>query len=121
MKLSGYVLCFLLSLLCFSCASGGTELRALYVPGVYEGMGEGYFGPVIVEVEVGSDAIIQVDVLQYSDTPGIGTQAFEELAGAVVDANSSDVDIVSGASYSSRGFLDAVEDALQKAALTQSE
>jgi fumarate reductase flavoprotein subunit len=113
-KLSGSVLCLLLF---FSCASGGGGLDPLYAPGFYEGRGEGYYGPVIVEVELSANTIVQVDLLQHSDTPGIGAQAFEELAGAVVDANSTDVDLVSGASHSSRGFLDAVEDALQKAAL----
>jgi uncharacterized protein with FMN-binding domain len=107
----------LLPLLFFSCAGGGAPLKALYVSGVYEGRGEGYFGPVILEVTVSPSEILQIDVLQYSDTQGIGTAAFDELSELVIEANSTDVDIVSGASYSSRGFLEAVEDALKKAAL----
>lgn len=107
----------LVPVLFLSCAGGGGALKALYTPGVYEGRGEGYFGPVILEVTVSSGAIIQIDVLQYSDTQGIGTAAFDELTASVLDANAADVDIVAGASYSSRGFLDALEDALRKAAL----
>ncbi|MDR1429287.1 MAG: FMN-binding protein [Spirochaetaceae bacterium] len=107
----------LLAFVFFSCAGNSAGLKALYTPGVYEGNGEGYFGPVILEVTVSSGAIVQIDVLQYSDTQGIGTTAFDELTVSVIDANSVDVDIVAGASYSSRGFLDAVEDALQKAVL----
>jgi uncharacterized protein with FMN-binding domain len=106
---------FVLLPLFFSCAT--TPPKALYVSGVYEGRGEGYLGPVILEVTVSSGEILQIDVLQYSDTQGIGTAAFDELNGLVIDANSTDVDIVAGASYSSRGFLEAVEDALKKAAL----
>ncbi|MDR0389642.1 MAG: FMN-binding protein [Spirochaetaceae bacterium] len=106
-----------LPVLFFSCAGGGAGLKDLYVPGIYEGIGEGYFGPVVLEVTVSPGAIIQIDVLQYSDTLGIGTAAFDELTNMILDANSTDVDIVAGASYSSRGFLEAVENALQKASL----
>jgi fumarate reductase flavoprotein subunit len=111
------MLAFFVLALFVSCAGGGERLKALYTPGAYEGSGEGYFGPVILEVTVNSGAIVQIDVVQHSDTQGIGTTAFDELTVMVLDANSVDVDIVAGASYSSRGFLEAVEDALQKAAL----
>lgn len=101
-----------LALAATSCA--GTS-RALYAAGSYEGFGEGHGGEIRVSVTVAGNRIERIRVLSQNETPMIGDAAIEALTEAVVDANSTNVDAVSGASETSAGFLYAVDDALSKA------
>lgn len=80
--------------------------------GVYTGSGDGYNGPIEVEVTVENGEITNVDVLSHEDSPGISDPAFEEVPAAIVDNNSTEVDTVSGATFSSEGIMAAVNNAL---------
>ena len=111
-------LCVAFLILSASCASApyaSKSVLVLYNAGTYEGTGEGYTGPILLRVTVSSQAITDIEVLGHTETPGLGSVAIEELSDTVIDANSTDVDGISGASASSNGFLSAVEDALLKA------
>jgi len=98
-----------------SCAGGA---KSSYAAGTYEGVGEGHGGKIRVEVTVGASKIEKVVVLEQDETPMLGDAAMEELAKAVVAANTAKVDAIAGASESSAGFLAAVEDALAKAGVS---
>ncbi len=87
------------------------ELPAL-AEGVYRGAAEGYGGELSVEVTVEDGTIAAIDVTEHSETPGIGDTAMEQLIEAVLDAQSLDVDTVSGATVTTTGFLTAVQNAL---------
>ena len=97
-------------------ACGGTD--AGEVGGnaeVITGTGEGYNGPIIVEMTVEDDTILSIEVIESSETEGIATPAFEEITEEVVSSQSTDgVDMVSGATGSSTGVLEAIEDALSQ-------
>jgi fumarate reductase flavoprotein subunit len=98
--------------------TGGTESASntgVYVPGTYEGSGEGYEGTIKVSVTVNENKIIRIEVVEHTETPGFSTAAFEGLIEEILDVNSAEVDALSGASETSAGFLDAVEKALEKA------
>jgi uncharacterized protein with FMN-binding domain len=95
--------------------SGAASVGGLYTPGVYEGTGEGYEGPITVAVRVDETKIVRIEVMEHEETPGFSTAAFEELIGAIIATNSTEVDALSGASETSGGFLEAVENALEKA------
>ena len=82
------------------------------VDGTYTGEGEGFGGPIEVEVTVADGKITTVDILSQSETEGVSDPAIEEIPAAIVQNNSTDVDTVSGASHSSQGIIDAVNDAL---------
>ena len=56
-----------------------------------------------------------IDVLEQSETPDIGGKALETLPQAVLDAQSVDVDAVSGATTTSNAFFTAVSEALSQA------
>ncbi len=43
------------------------------------------------------------------------TEAIEEIPGKIISSQSTSVDVVSGASYTSKGIINAVNDALSKA------
>jgi uncharacterized protein with FMN-binding domain len=100
-----------------ACAGGGNQGPPIYKPGVYRGEGEGEYGPVRLAVTVSARNITGIEVLEHGETPGLGTAAFEELTRKIIAANSLDLDALSGASGSSRGFLEAVEAALALARL----
>ena len=57
-------------------------------------------------------AISDVQVLSHSETLGISDPAIEQIPAAIVAANSADVDIVSGATNTSRGIIAAVKNAM---------
>ena len=76
------------------------------------GKGTGIDGEVIVEVKADANTIYEVTVLQQNETPGIGSVAVEKLPGAIVEANSIEVDGISGATVSSTAIKTAVREAL---------
>ncbi|MBQ8082364.1 MAG: FAD-binding protein, partial [Clostridia bacterium] len=84
--------------------------------GVYTGSGAGLNGAVKVEVTVADGKLTDVKVVEHSETPGISDPAIAQLPQAIVDAQSADVDVVAGATFTSNGIKEAV-----KAALGESE
>lgn len=82
--------------------------------GTYSGTGEGYGGAITVEVEVSGGRVTAVTVVRHGETSGIGDRAFGPLTNRLIEAQSLDVEAVSGATATSRGFLAAVENALDE-------
>lgn len=80
--------------------------------GVHIGKADGFGGPLTVQVTVAGGSITKVEILENSETPFIAGNAFEQLPGAIIAAQSWEVDVVSGATYTSKAVLSAVEDAL---------
>jgi fumarate reductase flavoprotein subunit len=101
--------------LLLACAGSALVREAGFVPGIYEGSGRGYRGPVRVQVELSPAGIEDIVITSHRDSAYPGAAAMEELLELVLEYGSTDLDAVSGASFSSRGFLEAVDDALQKA------
>jgi fumarate reductase flavoprotein subunit len=97
------------------CLGSGFIREVGYTPGTYEGTGNGYRGPIHVEVEVSNAGIEDITITGHSEVAYPGGAAMEELLELILETGSTDLDAVSGASFSSAGFLEAVEDALGKA------
>ena len=68
-----------------------------------EGKGNGFGGLITVTVTRKDGKITDVKAIGDQETQGIGSQAIEQLPQAIVKANSTDVDNVSGATFSSQG------------------
>ena len=98
-------------------AAAAADSESLYADGVYEGTGNGNGGEVKVNVTVENGKISDI-VLQegHSETPGIYEMAVDQVIPAIIEAQSTEVDSASGASMTSAGIREAVEDALSKAA-----
>ncbi len=77
-----------------------------------QGKGTGIDGEVVVEVKADANTIYEVNVLQQNETPGIGSVAVEKLPGAIVAANSLEVDGITGATVTSTAIKAAVTEAL---------
>ncbi|EHL06117.1 FMN-binding domain protein [Desulfitobacterium hafniense DP7] len=87
-----------------------------YKDGTYEGVSpNGIHGEIAVAVEIADGKIADVKVTSHGETEGIGTLAVEQLPGKIVEAQSTEVDGVSGASVSSAAIKEAINDALTKA------
>ena len=83
--------------------------------GVYEGEAEGYNGPLKLEVEFDSEKIADIKVKESTETDKVGTPAFDIVIEDIINANGSGVDIVSGATVTSNSIKQAVNDAAEKA------
>lgn len=85
----------------------------------YTGTGEGYGGEMTVEVFLDEGEIVDIKVIEHQETDDFALPAFEDLTEAVIEAQSTDVDLISGATASSEGFLAAVDAALAQADPTE--
>ena len=82
--------------------------------GVFTGTAQGYGGPVTTQVTVENGYITAVEVVEHSgETEAYFSQA-EPLTEAVVEAQTTAVDAVSGATFSSAGILNGATEALQQ-------
>ena len=97
------------------CLGSGSARELVYLPGTYEGTGRGYRGPIHVQVQVSLAGIEGIIITGHAEGPYPGGGAIEELLEYVLETGSTDLDAVSGATFSSRGFLEAVDDALRQA------
>ncbi|MFX3618671.1 MAG: NAD(P)H-dependent oxidoreductase [Sporolactobacillus sp.] len=79
----------------------------------------GIGGEVVVRVTVDDDKIKAIEVLKQSESGDVGAEVFQRLPQHMIDQNTYDVDVVSGASASSNALKDAVKDALNKVKITQ--
>lgn len=86
-----------------------------YTMGTYEGVGKGQHGEIHVTVTTDAYNILSVDIIEEFEMPEISKAVYDTIAKEVVKKNSVNVATVSGASFTSRGVLEAIEDALEKA------
>lgn len=85
--------------------------------GVFTGYGTGFRGmDVEVNVTLTDGMIIEIDIIEYGATsPNHGTDfkaAADQMAQDIIDAQSTDIDTISGATYTTSGLQEAVDDAL---------
>jgi len=88
-----------------------------YRDGTYYGSGTGFAGTVTVKVVISGGKIASIDVTSHSDGTSYMNQASALLA-SIIATQSTNVDTVSGATYSSVGLIEAVRNALAQAAIS---
>ncbi|MDW8802212.1 4Fe-4S binding protein [Clostridium sp. A1-XYC3] len=86
-----------------------------YKDGTYEGTGRGYRPNLKVSVTIKNDKITDVQILSNNETPRYTTIPFDTIPKEIIDSQSTDVDTISGATRTSNGIMEAVEDALSQA------
>lgn len=87
----------------------------LYADGVYIGEATGYGGTMKVEVTIEDGRITSITMISEKDDSPYITVA-KRLMGIVVTQQNTEVDTISGATYSSKGVIASIEDALSQAA-----
>lgn len=91
------------------------ESTSKYKDGTYSGSASGFAGALQVNVQILKDVITSITITSHSDTPGFADRAIEEIPSKIISSQSTSVDVVSGATYTSKGIINAVNDALNKA------
>ena len=108
-KKIGAMLC-IIALLTLTAACNDEDTTEAGEPEVLTGVGNGYGGEIEAEVE--GDEILNVVITEHSESEGIADPAFDRVPDAIVEAQTTEVDTVSGATETSEGIIEAVEDAL---------
>jgi len=79
---------------------------------VYEGVSMGYRGPIVLQVRLSGGDITEITIVDSAEDPFVGGRAMEELIDMVIEYNSVDIDVISGATATSKGFLEAARNAI---------
>ena len=116
MKTKTYSLLLAVFFMLTACLGPASMREPGHATGFYEGSGRGLRGAINVRLEVSGGEIVDIEIIEHRESAFPGLAAMEELLEMVLETGSTDLDAISGASYSSRGFLEAVENALGKAA-----
>lgn len=117
-KFKKALLLLLSALMVFSiigCGKTQKSGKGTFKPGTYTGEGEGIHGKIQVEVTVDENKITAVKVLKHDETPGVSDLALKKIPEDIVKYQSIGVDTIAGATVSSKGVLEAVKKALEKA------
>ena len=91
-----------------------------YKDGTYQGSGTGFGGTITVQVTVSGGKITAVDILSASGETGSYFASAQGVVSKVLSSQSPNVDAVSGATYSSNGIIQAVQNALSQAGKSDS-
>lgn len=103
-------------LLALGCVTGCSNKESgTYTPGTYTGEGQGFGGTVKVTITTDADKITDVTIEGENETPNIGGAALEQLANAIKEKQSSEIDVVAGATLTSNGVKEAVAKAIELA------
>lgn len=97
-------------------AKEGTTTDGAYTDGTYTGEAQGFGGPVDVEVIVENGMISEINITSAEKEDGAYLSMAEDIIPSILEAQSADVDTISGATFSSTGIKEAVAQALEEAA-----
>lgn len=86
-----------------------------YQDGTYEGTAVGFGGDITVEVRVENGRIQVVEIVSAKNEDTAYLEMAKDIIPAILDAQSAEVDTISGATFSSTGIKDAAAAALEKA------
>ena len=112
-KTLSLLLCIAMLLTVAACGGGGEASQSPSQGAqTLTGTGEGFGGPLTVSVTVDGDTITAVEVTSHNETENVAGAALTDIPAAIVEANSADVDAVSGATITSNAIMYAVKNAL---------
>ncbi len=96
--------------------TAGNEAEGRYQDGVYKGTADGFGGTISVSVTVEHGEIADISILSADGEDGTYLEMASGIIDEIIDAQSAEVDTVSGATFSSTGIKNAVKEALEAAA-----
>lgn len=86
-----------------------------YQDGTYEGTAVGFGGDVTVEVMIENGKIQTIDIVSAKNEDTAYLEMAKDIIPSIIEAQSAEVDTISGATFSSTGIKDAAAAALEKA------
>lgn len=105
----------LLAVTLAGCSTATTDTSKLMTAGTYEGTAAGENGDVKVSVTVTTDSITSVEITEQSETAGIADDALQDIPQEIMDNQSLNVDLSTGATVTSKAIINAVADAITQA------
>ena len=96
------------------------EDASSYKDGTYYGTGTGFGGTMKVQVDISGGKIAAIQILENNDGSEYISKA-SSIINAIISSQSTNVDTVSGATYSSVGIIQAVRDALSQAVVSSTD
>lgn len=96
-------------------AEEAKEAASGYQDGTYNGEGDGFGGIIAVAVTISGGAITDIQIESAADEDAAYLEMAKGVIDKVLDAQSIEVDTISGATFSSNGILTAVGQALAEA------
>lgn len=84
-------------------------------PGTYTGTGEGMIDEIKLDVTFSENEITDIEVNFQNESDGIGNIPIEQIPQITMEYQSLDTDVVSGATGTSHGVKQAIEDAVEQA------
>lgn len=118
-KLLTCMLACVMSVSLFGCSSTSNSTAAEAKDGTYTATAQGFEkGDVKVTITVKDGKITDAEVDSSSQSKGFGADAAEGLAKEIVEAQSGDIDVVSGATATRDAVSEAVEDCMKQAGLS---
>ena len=97
-------------------AKEGTTTDGAYKDGTYTGEAQGFGGPIDVAVIIENGKISEINITSAEKEDGAYLSMAEDIIPTILEAQSADVDTISGATFSSTGIKEAVAQALEEAA-----
>lgn len=99
-----------------SSANSQSETSQKYKDGTYTGSGQGFKGGTTkVSVTVEGGNIKNIETISHGDTPKYYERVEETITSNIISKQSTEVEVISGATYSCKGIMSAVQDALTQA------
>ncbi|MCD7982151.1 MAG: FMN-binding protein [Clostridiales bacterium] len=96
-------------------AALGASEEGAYTDGVYQGTAAGFGGDITVEVTIEDGRITDLTVVSAENEDGAYLTMAEDIIDSILEAQSADVDTISGATFSSSGIKNAAAGALEQA------
>ena len=87
----------------------------IYNDGIYKATVDAYKPNMIVQVEILNNTIIDIEVLEHNETKSYFEYAAPKIKNQILDTNSTDVDCISRATYTSNGIKNGVDACLEQA------
>lgn len=87
----------------------------IYKDGIFEGVGFGYRAGLRVSVEIKNNKIVDIKIISHNESPGFFEMPFDIIPDNIIQNQSTKVDTISGATATSNGIQQAVNNALKKA------
>ena len=91
------------------------DIKGTYPDGRWEGGAKGFGGMITVLVTVENGTISEIEIISADGEDKAYLSMAEDIIPKIIEAQSADVDTVSGATFSSTGIRDAVSEALKQA------
>ena len=80
--------------------------------GEYIGKGIGFGGVISVDLSIENEKITKIEVISHGETSGYYEEVFKNLSRDIIRTQDLHIDVISGATATTRGFTNAVKNAL---------